>query len=127
MSSDNGTPVVRVVVDVPGETDSVDSDTLAAVSRAVSHALDEADPINGEYLLEVSTPGAERELKNVRHWRKQKGRLIRVKLRDKRTLTGRLTEVTEEGVVLDVDGEATTIAYADVKKARPRVEFNSKE
>lgn len=62
-----GTPLVRVTVDTPlvegaGEQARVDSDTLAAVSRAVSAALDRADPIDGEYLLEVLHPGAEREL-----------------------------------------------------------------
>ncbi|TWS21663.1 ribosome maturation factor RimP, partial [Tsukamurella conjunctivitidis] len=89
----NGSPVVRVVVDVTGEEGEVDSDTLAAVSRAVSKAMDAADPIDGEYLLEVSTPGAERELTRPRHWRRALGRLVHIKLREGDALTGRLVEV----------------------------------
>ena len=52
-------PLLRVIVDAPIGGDGVDSDTLADVSRAVSKALDAADPIDGEYLLpelSVSSP-----------------------------------------------------------------------
>jgi len=123
----NGSPVVRVVVDVTGDEGEVDSDTLAAVSRAVSKAMDAADPIAGEYLLEVSTPGAERELTRPHHWRRALGRLVRIKLREGGTLTGRLVGVDEGAVTVEVDGEPTTIALENVKKARPRVEFGSEE
>lgn len=119
--------LVRVIVDAPEGQTGVDSDHLAEVSRAVSKAMDVADPIDGEYLLEVSTPGAERELTQPRHWRKQIGRLIRAKMRDGSTLQGRLLEADEEHATLDVDGVSTTISYANVKKARPRVELNSEE
>ncbi len=120
-------PLLTVTVDAPEGSRGVDSDTLAEASRAVSATLDKADPIDSEYLLEVSTPGAERELTEPRHWRREIGRLIRVKLREGGTVTGRLTEATDETATLKVDGEPTTISYAHVKKARPRVEFGSKE
>ena len=119
--------LLRVIVDAPEGQVGVDSDQLAEVSRAVSKALDVADPIDEEYLLEVSTPGAERELALPRHWRKQIGRLIRAKMRDGSTVQGRLIEADEEHATLDVDGVSTTISYANVKKARPRVELNSEE
>lgn len=119
----NGTTVIRVTVDAADDAGSVDSDTLAEVSRAVSAELDRADPIEGEYLLEVSTPGAERELTQPRQWRREVGRLIRVRLRDGGEMTGRLVSADQDGAVLDVDGREATIAYAQMKKARPRVEF----
>jgi len=121
----NGTPVIRVVVDAVEGTDAVDSDTLAQVSRAVSQEMDRIDPVEGKYLLEVSTPGAERELTQPRHWRRQIGRLVHVRLRDGRDVTGRLVTADEESATLDVEGRTATIAYAQVKKARPRVEFVS--
>ena len=49
--------VLRVLVDQPG---GVDIDAIAALTRAISRALDEHDPIPGEYTLEVSSPGLER-------------------------------------------------------------------
>ena len=50
-------PVLKVVVDRPG---GLDLDALSDATRAVSRALDEADPIAGSYTLEVTSPGLER-------------------------------------------------------------------
>ncbi len=124
---ESGMRIVRVVVDsaVPGE--GVDSEQLADATRAVSPIVDEVDPIDSEYFLEVSTPGAERELSEPRHWIRQVGRLARVKLREGTTLSGRVISADEAGVELEVDGETTRIDYAQMKKARARVEFGSEE
>lgn len=118
-------PLLRVVVEAPIGADGIDSDTLADVSRAVSKALDAADPIDGEYLLEVSTPGAERELTKVGHWKRQVGRLVRVKLRAGGYVSGRVIGAGETSATIDVDGEATTIDYQDMRKARSRVDFGT--
>ena len=106
----------------------VDRDVFAAeLARAFSPIVDEVDPIDSEYFLEVSTPGAERELSEPRHWIRQVGRLARVKLREGTTLSGRVISADEAGVELEVDGETTRIDYAQMKKARARVEFGSEE
>ena len=118
-------PLLRVVVEAPIGADGIDSDTLADVSRAVSKALDAADPIDGEYLLEVSTPGAERELTKVGHWMRQIGRLVRIKLRVGGYISGRVIDASETSATIDVDGEATTIDYQDMRKARSRVDFGT--
>lgn len=118
-------PLLRVVVEAPIGAAGIDSDTLADVSRAVSKALDAADPIDGEYLLEVSTPGAERELTKVSHWKRQVGRLVRVKLRAGGYVSGRVIDAGETSATIDVDGEATTIDYQDMRKARSRVDFGT--
>ena len=118
-------PLLRVVVEAPIGADGIDSDTPADVSRAVSKALDAADPIDGEYLLEVSTPGAERELTKVGHWMRQIGRLVRIKLRAGGYVSGRVIDAGETSATIDVDGEATTIDYQDMRKARSRVDFGT--
>ena len=118
-------PLLRVVVEAPIGAAGIDSDTPADVSRAVSKALDAADPIDGEYLLEVSTPGAERELTKVGHWKRQVGRLVRVKLRAGGYVSGRVIDAGETSATIDVDGEATTIDYQDMRKARSRVDFGT--
>lgn len=118
-------PLLRVVVEAPIGADGIDSDTLADVSRAVSKVLDAADPIDGEYLLEVSTPGAERELTKVGHWMRQIGRLVRIKLRAGGYVSGRVIDASETSATIDVDGEATTIDYQDMRKARSRVDFGT--
>ncbi|MBV1848590.1 ribosome maturation factor RimP [Catellatospora tritici] len=116
--------LVQVVVDGDG---GVGLDAIADVSRAVSRALDEAeeagtDLIRGEYQLEVSSPGVDRPLTLPRHWARNTGRLVKVKVGDK-TLTGRITEAGAGGVVLDVDGKVTEVAYDALGPGRVQVEF----
>ncbi len=123
---ESGMRIVRVVVEAPAGA-SVDSDALADLSRAASPIVDEADPVETEYFLEVSTPGAERELTEPRHWIKQIGRLASVKLRDGSRILGRVEAADETGASLSVDGAATRIDYAQMKKARARVEFGTEE
>lgn len=123
----NAMPLLRVVVEAPIGAEGIDSDTLADVSRAISKTLDVADPIDGEYLLEVSTPGAERELTKVGHWMRQVGRLVRIKLRAGGYVSGRVVAADETRVTIDVDGESRLINYQDIRKARARIDFGSEK
>ncbi|MQA24194.1 MAG: ribosome maturation factor RimP [Micromonosporaceae bacterium] len=116
--------VVRVVVD--GE-DGVSSDAIADLSRDISAALDEAEaggsPISpGGYTLEVSSPGVDRPLTLPRHWRRNRGRLVKVRV-GQVARTGRVTAVDEAGVTLDVDGEEHTAAYEDLGPGKVQIEF----
>ena len=70
--------VVRVFVDLVDGPGDLDLDALGPVTAAISQALDEADPVKGQYTLEVSTPGAERELATLRHFRRAVGHSARV-------------------------------------------------
>jgi ribosome maturation factor RimP len=108
--------VIRVVVDRDG---GVDLDAVAAVSRAVSAALDETDPLgDSPYVLEVTSPGVDRPLTEPQHWRRNQGRLVNVG-----EITGRITGVTEADVALDVSGAERRIAFADRPEGHVVVEF----
>ncbi|HEU4911218.1 MAG TPA: ribosome maturation factor RimP [Actinomycetes bacterium] len=114
--------LVRVVVDQDG---GVGLDTVAQVSTAVSAALDESDAMGASpYVLEVTSPGVDRPLSLPRHWRRAVDRLVKATLADGSTVTGRVLESDDDGVVLDLDGTPTRYAYADVTSARAQVEFN---
>src|SRR5437763_2475002 len=72
--------VLRIVVD---SDDGVQLDDCAAVSREVSQALDESDVMGGApYTLEVTSPGADRPLTELRHYRRAVGRLVKARLSD---------------------------------------------
>lgn len=60
-AKENGEYYLRIYVDK--NQGALDMDTCVVLSEAISEALDKADPIEGEYYLEVSSPGAERPLK----------------------------------------------------------------
>ncbi|GAA4423491.1 ribosome maturation factor RimP [Georgenia halophila] len=118
---------VRVVVDLPDGPGGVESDRLADVSRAISAVLDDADLIEGAHTLEVSTPGADRPLREPRHFRRAVGRKLRVSTAEGRELTGRLRDADERGIVIDVDGTAQDVPYERVGKARVEIELNRPE
>lgn len=117
--------VVRVVVDLDADAvGSLDSDSLAAVSRGISAALDAADPVKGAYVLEVSTPGTDRPLTEPRHYRRARTRLVRLTLRDGSVVAGRLTDADDATLVLDVDGTPATVALADLVSGVVEVELS---
>jgi ribosome maturation factor RimP len=115
--------VVRVVVDKDG---GVTLDAIAEVARVVSDLLDtpEGDQLlAGAYTLEVSSPGVDRPLTEPRHWRRNVGRLVKAKLADGSTVTGRVRDAADAEVVLDVDGAPRTLLVGEVASAYVQVEF----
>ena len=117
--------VVRVVVDADG---GITLDGVAAVSRQVSAALDEADGAAfgaGPYTLEVTSPGVDRPLTEPRHWRRNVGRLVTVRVSG-RGLTARIVEADDEGVRLAGEKGIQSVAYAELGPGRVEVEFDRK-
>jgi ribosome maturation factor RimP len=114
--------LLRVVVDQDG---GVELDGVASVSTAVSAALDSSDVMGGApYVLEVTSPGIDRPLTEPRHWRRARSRLVEARLADQSSVTGRVLEAGDEGVLLDVDGDQRLIPWADLDSGRVQVEFN---
>lgn len=116
---------VQVIVDRDG---GVGLDAIADVSRVLSEALDEAEAagdaaLPGEYVLEVSSPGVDRPLTEPRHWRRNVGRLVSVRLAGAGTVTGRITATTDDGVVLEIDGASRTVPHGDLGPGRIQVEL----
>jgi ribosome maturation factor RimP len=67
---------LRVFID--NETGNIDIDDCGVVSERLSQRLDEVDPIPTAYFLEVSSPGAERPLRNERDFRKAVGKHVHI-------------------------------------------------
>lgn len=100
-----GTWFLRIYIDKEG---GISIDDCEAVSRPLSDALDEADPIEGSYTLEVSSAGADRVLKKPEHFIQFQGAEAEVKLyrpRDgRKSFVGLLRGQQDGDVTLDVDG-----------------------
>jgi ribosome maturation factor RimP len=116
--------LLRITVDADG---GVSLDEVADLSRDISAALDTAEETGGdfgtgEYVLEVSSPGVDRPLRQPRHWRRNIGRLVEVPVGDGK-VTGRVVEADETGVVLEVDGTRHGYAYPDLGPGRVQLEF----
>jgi ribosome maturation factor RimP len=122
--------LLRVIVDADAEGDGpggVTLDRIADATRAVSRALDDADVMADQpYTLEVTSPGVDRPLTAPRHWRRNVGRLVKVSTSDGRRRTGRVLDVAEKSVTLEVGGAEQELSYDDIAKAAVQVEFNRK-
>lgn len=92
------------------------------VSGQIGAFLDVEDPLPGSYVLEVSSPGWDRRLRTIEHFRRFKNEQVRVELlrpRDgRRRLKGRLLGVQDTKVTVEVDGDEWQIALADIGVAR---------
>ena len=121
-----GTWYLRVLLDKEGGVDILDCE---AVSRRLSDLLDEADPIEGSYTLEVGSAGAERALKRPGDFQRYLGSAVLVKLDrnqdGRKEFPGVLAGYDEAtgDVTITVGKQEMTFAKKDIALVRLRVEF----
>ncbi|MDH2393732.1 ribosome maturation factor RimP [Streptomyces sp. HNM0663] len=122
--------MLRIIVD---SDQGVELDACAELSRTISQKLDETDAMGeGEYVLEVSSPGADRPLTQHRHYVRAVGRLVKFQLNEGGELTARILTVDDDGLDLEVPGvkgrkpTARRVEFADIAKARVEIEFSRK-
>ena len=122
----------RIVICVVDGPTPLNLDQVTVVSRIISELLD-TDDFMGEtpFTLEVTSPGVDRPLTEVRHWTKNLTRLIKTTLNDGSVITGRLTEFDETNATLveNIKGRIKnhTVAFSDIKRAVVEIEFNRKD
>jgi ribosome maturation factor RimP len=132
--------VLNVVLDAE---EPVEADVVEQVSKDLSRALDQADPVPGSYTLEVSTPGLSRPLHTARDFRRQLGHEVSI-IRDRTpgapsiqegeagrpgkagaaqeaaspSVQGLVVDVDNEAVVLDVDGDQVRVPLSEVVRGK---------
>jgi ribosome maturation factor RimP len=135
--------VLSVVLDAE---EPVEADVVELVSKDLSRALDEADPVAGRYTLEVSTPGLSRPLHTRRDFRRQRGHevsIVRgtaplagspegrtVGTRAERTgdpatadagtssIRGVVVDADDDAVVLEVEGRRVAVPLSQVVRGK---------
>jgi len=117
--------LVRVRLDGDGPLGTgPDLDEIAAATKLISAALDQADMGAQPYVLEVSSRGVDAPLVTPAHYRRNLGRLVRISLRDGGVMDGRLVAVDDDGVTVeDAAGDAQVVAMDNLAKAVVQVEF----
>lgn len=109
---------LRVFIDKP---EGISIDDCTNVSHAIDPIIDEADPIDVSYYLEVCSPGIERELTRHRHYEESVGKTVRLKLYKaydgKKELTGTLENVGEDSVTLNTGTDVLTVEFKNISKA----------
>lgn len=111
-------PTLQITVVREDATESLSADQVADLSRLFSKKLDEVDPIQGEYTLEVSTPGVEAPILWENQWHRAIGKTVRITRDNGHTVQGRLLNVGIDGIELQVDGTKESILFSKIKSAR---------
>ena len=108
---------LRITVDKDG---GLTIDDCEKFHRAVEPLIDEADPIEGAYYLECSSPGVERTLTRPEHFEIMRGSEVEVRLfapvDGKKVFTGTLVSGGSDGVVIDTDGGQKRFERSAVSK-----------
>jgi ribosome maturation factor RimP len=111
---------LAVLVDRPG---GIDMGALTDATHKISAVLDDADPVPGRYLLEVSSPGLERTLRTPEHYRRYVGSLVSVKTKPgtegERRFKGVLSEAGDDGFSVD----DRRLSYSDVERCHTVFEW----
>lgn len=121
-----GTWYLRILLDKEGGVDILDCE---AISKKLSDLLDEVDPIEGSYTLEVGSAGAERALKRPQDFQQYLGHPVLVKLYraqdGRKEFPGTLKAYDEAdgSVTITLGSEELTFAKKDLALVRLRVEF----
>lgn len=109
---------LRVFIDKP---EGISIDDCTNVSHAIDPIIDEADPIDVSYFLEVCSPGTERELTRQSHFEACIGKRVKIKLYKAvdgvKELTGRLKSAADT-VVIETEGGEYRLELKDISKAR---------
>jgi ribosome maturation factor RimP len=98
-----------------GSGGDMNVEDCAKLSRAISEVMDAADPISGEYTLEVSSPGVDRPLTRLKDFDTYAGLEVRIELdrvaEGRKRFKGELAGVEDGQVGLNLEGEDDTTVY----------------
>ena len=111
---------LRIFID---KEEGISIEDCEAMSRAIDKPLDDADPINQSYCLEVCSPGIERELVRDEHFERFIGadikiRLIRANSEGKKELYGKLLNISGNIVQIESEGKSINIDKKDTASIR---------
>ena len=116
-------PVLQIMIEHKDYNKEISVDDCALVSRSLSEVLEEKDPIDGKYVLEISSPGLDRPLTKLEHFSRYIGYLIKLETIDmvekRKRFKGTIESVSSQGEIsLKMDEEVYNIAYDNISKAK---------
>ena len=119
--------VLTVVVDKDG---GVDLDEVAKISSAISELLDSIEELEeNPFVLEVTSPGTDRPLTHVRHWRRAISRLVDVSFIGEQTNSLIRVQSVEGEQISGTDPQGNVVVFRipDIDKGIVQIEFNREE
>jgi ribosome maturation factor RimP len=112
-------PVLRIYID---KLDGVTMEDVVDATNLLNPLIDKLDPVEGEYIFEVSSPGAEKELRTKEAIEKAVDRYIYLETYEQK-LEGKLIAFDEEYLTLLIKNKKIKVNYIDVNLIRLAIKF----
>lgn len=132
--SENGRKIYRIYIMKDG---GVGLDDCARLSELLSPIFDVRAPVEGEYFLEISSPGLERKLSKIEHFKLSLGEKAKIQTNQKLKFEGQIENADDEFIEFKLlhdlndenlgvkicAGELLKLKFSDIKKARTFIEW----
>lgn len=109
--NEHGRTIYRVLVTKEG---GISLDKCAEISRMISPILDVDEPLSGDYILEVSSPGIERKLRTLDHFKASIGENVKVKDIANEVFKGELLSVSDDSITLKTEFGEEIVSYDSI-------------
>ncbi len=120
LTSQNSRTIYRVYIIKDGGVSLEDCEN---VSRVLSPIFDVMAPVEGEYFLEVSSPGLERKLSKIEHFALSLGEEAKITLNDKSVFIGKIISVDGEIITFSNDDGKSKFSFNEIKKAKTFIQW----
>lgn len=120
LTSQNSRTIYRVYIIKDG---GVSLEDCEKVSRVLSPIFDVMAPVEGEYFLEVSSPGLERKLSKIEHFALSLGEEAKITLNDKSVFIGKIISVDGEMITFSNDDGKSKFSFNAIKKAKTFIQW----
>lgn len=120
LTSQNSRTIYRVYIIKDG---GVSLEDCEKVSRVLSPIFDVMAPVEGEYFLEVSSPGLERKLSKIEHFALSLGEEVKITLNDKSVFIGKIISVDGEMITFSNDDGKSKFSFNEIKKAKTFIQW----
>lgn len=106
-----------------GKRKSVPLDAYVELTHLISPLLDVTPPVSGDYRLEVGSPGIERKIATIKHFKLSIGEKVSILANEKLKYRGTLLKVEGSKIFVEIEDETAEIEFNDVVKAKTYFEW----
>ncbi len=106
-----------------GKRAGVSLDSCVELTHLISPLLDVTPPVSSDYRLEVGSPGIERKMTTINHFKLSIGEKVSILCDDKTKYKGLLTKVEGSKIFIDIEGEISEVEFSDIIKAKTYFEW----
>ncbi len=103
--------------------ESVPLDAYVELTHLLSPLLDVTPPVSGEYRLEVGSPGIERKISTINHFKMSIGEKVSILADEKQKYRGTLLKIEASNIFLEIEDEIVEIKFNDIVKAKTYFEW----